>query len=187
MSYHERALLHFYPPDATLFLTWRLFGSLPRGFRDVSASASRGDAFAKSDRLLDSSNEGPHWLKDTQIASLVAAAPEQGDVEYHLYERFAWVIMPNHVHAVLRPFRPLPGVMKWLKGSTARSANRISGRTGNPFWQYETYDHCIRSTLEFNRIVRYVERNPVRAGLAAAIEDWPWSSASRRLAEKAQA
>jgi REP element-mobilizing transposase RayT len=94
--------------------------------------------------------------------------------------------MPNRVRAVLRPFRPLPVVMRWLKGSTARSANRILGRTGKPFWQYESYDHRIRGTDEPNRVVRYFERNPVRAGLASTIEDWPWSGACRSV-EKARA
>jgi putative transposase len=187
MSYHERALPHCYPPDATLFLTWRLFGSLPRGFKDVDASPNPGEAFLRSDRQLDAATDGPRWLADKRIADQVVNAIEQGANEYRLYELFAWVIMPNHVHVVAKPNRPLPVVMRWLKGSTARSANRIMGRTGKPFWQYETYDHRIRNSDEFNQTVRYVERNPVRARLALTIEDWPWSSACRRPREKAQA
>lgn len=113
MSYHERHLPHCYPPGATLFLTWRLFGSLP-------FKANSGAAFAQADRLLDTASDGPLWLKDQRIAALVAAALEQGEKEYRLYERFAWVIMPNHAHVVMRPSRPLPEVMRWVKGSTAR-------------------------------------------------------------------
>ncbi|MGA2714852.1 MAG: transposase [Bryobacteraceae bacterium] len=165
---HERRLPHYCPPEAILFLTWRLFGSL----RDP------GKSFAQTDSLLDTVTEGPHWLKDERVADLVAGALDQGENEYRLYERFAWVIMPNHVHVVMRPFRPLPVVMRWIKGSTARSANLLLGRTGKPFWQYETYDHCVRNSDELSRVIRYVERNPVRAGLARAIEEWQWSSAS---------
>ena len=187
MSWHERSLPHCYPPDATLFLTWRLFGSLPWILKKRSSSTSSGEDFARTDKLLDMATTGACWLTDHRIANLVAMALEQGDEQYHLYELFAWAIMPNHVHAVIRPRRPLPVVMRWLKGSTARSANRILGRTGKPFWQYETYDHCVRNSKEFNRIVSYVERNPVRAGLVKAIEDWPWSSACDKAAEKAQA
>ena len=180
MSYHERDLPHCYPPDATLFLTWRLFGSLPCGFQDASISPTSGHAFAQMDRQLDAATNGLCWLRDARIAALVAAALEQGESEYRLYQLFAWVIMPNHVHAVVRPHQPLPVIMRWLKGSTARSANTILGRTGKKFWQCETYDHFIRNADEFNRIVKYVERNPVRAGLACSIDDWPWSSAGRR-------
>jgi len=52
------------------------------------------------------------------------------------------------------------------------------GPTGQPFWQYESYDHCIRSTLELNRVIRYVESNPLKAGLVASVEAWRWSSAA---------
>ncbi len=140
-----------------------------------------------SDRELDAAASGPRWLLDPRIAALMANAIDQGANDYQLYELFAWVIMPNHVHAVIKPVRQLPVVMRWLKGSTARSANMLLGRTGKPFWQYETYDHRIRDTDELNRTVRYVERNPVRTGLALTIADWPWSSAGRRDEEKAQA
>jgi REP element-mobilizing transposase RayT len=85
--------------------------------------------------------------------------------------------MPNHVHVVFQPFRKLPEVTRWIKGSTARTANLLLGRTGKPFWQYESYDHCIRNDTELNRVIRYVEANPVTAGLVQAIDDWPWSSA----------
>ena len=178
MSYHERNLPHCYPPGATLFLTWRLFDSLTHLLVSGRSSPNPGKAFVQADRLLDMATDGARWLKDPRIAALVAAAPDRGEKEYRLYELFSWVIMPNHVHVVMRPFRPLPDVMRWIKGSTARSANLLLERTGKPFWQYETYDHCIRNRDELNRIIQYIEKNPVRAGLARSIEDWRWSSAS---------
>jgi REP element-mobilizing transposase RayT len=153
VPFHQRNLPHSYPPGATLSLTWRLYGSYQK--------------------------PGARWLQDPRIARIVADALNQGEVDYHLYESFAWVIMPNHVHAIMRPENPLPKIMRWLKGSTAREANIILNRTGQPFWQYETYDHYIRTTEELNQTIRYVEQNPVRAGLAESIEQWPWSSAAR--------
>jgi putative DNA methylase len=178
MSYHERRLPHYYPPEAILFLTWRLFGSLPAFRSPGPPNADPGKAFAQNDHLLDSATSGPLWFKDHRIAALVARALDQGENEYHLYQRFAWVIMPNHMHVVMQPFQPLPVIMRWIKGSTARSANLLLEGTVNPFWQYETYDHCVRTTDELNRVIRYVGRNPVRAGFSRTIEDWPWSSAS---------
>ncbi len=156
-----------------MFLTWRLFGSLPSFCIPESSVPDAGKAFARADLLLDVASDGPLWLKDPRIAAIVADALEQGESEYRLYERFAWVIMPNHVHVVMRPWRPLPAVMRWIKGSTARSANLLLQRTGKPFWQYESYDHVIRNSDELNRAIRYIERNPVRAGLAVTIENWP--------------
>jgi putative transposase len=85
--------------------------------------------------------------------------------------------MPNHVHVVLLPKTSLPVITRWLKGSSARKANLILGRTGEAFWQDESFDHRVRDEVELDRIVRYVEHNPVSAGLAADARDWPWSSA----------
>jgi putative transposase len=178
MSYHERHLPHCYPPGATLFLTWRVFGSLTTSLALGRSSPNPGKAFAQADRLLDKAVDGPLWLQDERIAALVTAALERGERQYRLYERFACVIMPNHVHFVMRPFRSLPEVMRWIKGSTSRSANLVLERTGKPFWQHETYDHCVRNADELNGSSDTLRRNPVRAGLARTVEDWPWSSSS---------
>ena len=67
--------------------------------------------------------------------------------------------------------------MRALKGVTAREANKALQRTGQRFWQEESFDHWVRSEGSFDRIVLYIENNPVRAGLVTKPEDWPWSSA----------
>jgi hypothetical protein len=61
--------------------------------------------------------------------------------------------------------------------STARVANQILGRTGTPFWQDESFDHWIRSAVELQYLIEYVENNPLKAGLVEAKEQWRWSSA----------
>ena len=75
------------------------------------------------------------------------------------------------------PKTSLPVILRWWKGSTARPANLILGRTGEAFWQDESFDHCVRDEAELDRLVRYVEYNPVSAGLAANPRAWRWSSA----------
>ena len=67
--------------------------------------------------------------------------------------------------------------MKSLKGFTAHEANRVLGRTGEPFWQRESYDHWVRNEEEWRRIAGYIENNPVKAGLVAVAEEYPWESA----------
>jgi REP element-mobilizing transposase RayT len=89
--------------------------------------------------------------------------------------------MPNHVHVLMTPLALVPKIMHSLKGFTAREANRLLDRTGLPFWQRESYDHWVRDG-EFERIQRYIELNPVRAGLASEVRLYPWSSAGRREA-----
>ena len=114
---------------------------------------------------------------------MVAAMLQHGEKSREFYHLFAYVVMPNHVHAVIMPFKPVPLITRWLKGSTARRANLILGRTGKPFWQDESFDHWVRNKGELHRIIIYVERNPVVAGLVDQVEDWPWSSAGRGKGE----
>jgi len=59
------------------------------------------------------------------------------------------------------------------------------GLTGRAFWQEESYDRWVRDDKEFHRIRAYIEENPVRAGLVAAPEDYPWSSASQAFQQGA--
>jgi REP element-mobilizing transposase RayT len=93
------------------------------------------------------------------------------------YELHAWVVMPNHVHAILEPHTAMPTIMRWLKGRTGRVANQILSRTGTPFWQDESFDHWVRSAEELQDLIEYVENNPVKAGMVEAKEHWRWSSA----------
>src|ERR1700722_2117486 len=178
MCYHKRHLPHYYPLEATLFLTWRLFPVLlPACANRRRRCRMQAGSLRRATICWTSRGTARSCLRDPRIAAVVADALEQGESEYRLYQRFAWVIMPNHVHVVMRPLRPLPAVMRWIKGPTAHSANLLLTRTGQPLLQYETYDHVIRNSDELKRLIRYVERNPVRAGLATTIENWPWSSA----------
>jgi len=95
------------------------------------------------------------------------------------FELHNFVVMANHVHLLITPRAQVSKMMQSLKRHTAREGNRMLGLTGRPFWQEESYDRLVRNDREFDRIARYIEMNPVRAGLAATPEDFPWSSACR--------
>ena len=176
MPEYRRRLPHFQPEETYLFLTWRLWGSLPKMLALVP-HRTVGQAFVAQDRVLDRRCSGPLWLKQPRIAALVAEAIQIGEGERHFYELDAWVVMPNHVHLLILPKVPVAVLMRWLKGSTARSANLLLGRTGQPFWQDESYDHYARHSIQRDRIIAYIEENPVSAGLVSSAELWPWSSA----------
>jgi REP element-mobilizing transposase RayT len=180
MSYYERHLPHWLPEGATLFVTWRLHGSLSSSTASPKPEdASAGQAFREFDQALDKATTGPQWLKDSRIAQCVISALCFGDEQLNLYQLISYVVMSNHVHILIRPHTSLPRIMKTIKGFTAREANRLLGRTGHPFWQDESYDHWVRNETEFRRIVKYIERNPVSAGLVKKAEEWPWSSAAK--------
>ena len=127
------------------------------------------------DRLLDSASTGPLYLRQPEIARIVVEAIRYRD-EGH-YQLHNYVVMGNHVHLLITPRVAVPKLMHSLKRFTAREGNRVLGKTGQPFWEEESYDRLVRDEAEFWRIARYIERNPVDAGLVNAPEEFPWSSA----------
>ena len=68
--------------------------------------------------------------------------------------------------------------LRSLKGFTGKQATQFLHLT-EPFWQDESYDRSVRSRDEFQKILGYIEENPVRAGLANRAEVFPWCSAAR--------
>jgi len=91
--------------------------------------------------------------------------------------------MPNHVHALIEVWQtPLGKILKGWKGYTGKEANKIL-RCEGTFWQDDYFDRYIRDEAHYRRVVRYIENNPVKAGLVAMALDWPWSSAHFRSEE----
>ncbi len=180
VSFYRRRLPHWQPEGFPIFLTWRLFGSLPRTSEVLGrpATATQGQRFVTIDRWMDRATTGPMWLGDPRIAQSVIETISTRADQWGLYDLFAWVLMSNHIHMLMHPRKPLREVTRAVKNTSARAANMILGRTGAPFWQDESFDHWVRNRDEFDRIVRYIEHNPVSAGLVERAEQWPWSSAS---------
>jgi len=124
-------------------------------------------------------------LARPEIARLVVEALVEGQDTLDHYDLHAFVVMANHVHVLITPKVPIPKLLQRLKGSTARQANQMLGLTGRTFWQEERYDRWVRDEKEFQRIRAYIEENPLQAGLVAAPEDYPWSSAGRAFQDPA--
>jgi putative DNA methylase len=94
------------------------------------------------------------------------------------YRITAWVIMPNHVHLLFELWNmPLAKLLKAWKGASANAANRVLGRSGQ-FRQADYWDRYMRDEDHFRKARNYIERNPVKVGLAATPEQWPYSSAN---------
>jgi REP element-mobilizing transposase RayT len=56
------------------------------------------------------------------------------------------------IHVLLLPKVSPSRLLQSLKGATARQANLLLGRTGETFWQAESYDHWVRDESEWDRI-----------------------------------
>lgn len=103
--YYERNLPHWHPAGRILFVTWRLYGSLPAAvlarYKERKAT-DPGKAFAELDSVMDRANTGPKWLARAEVAATVVDVFRKGEEELRSYALFAYVIMPNHVHALIQ-------------------------------------------------------------------------------------
>jgi putative transposase len=105
-------------------------------------------------------------------------------VRYHLH---AWCIMPNHVHVLIEPLIELGTIVQGWKSYTARWILGMKAELGlkiptdEQFWMREYWDRYIRDAGHYQRVVEYIQQNPVKAGLCQAAEAWAWSSAGIML------
>jgi REP element-mobilizing transposase RayT len=142
---YRRRLPHFQNPGTALFVTFR------RLIREPFSDAAR-------DVILE------HCIHD----------------HGKRFDLHAAVVMPDHVHLLLTPLSDekswpysLPAILKSIKGTSARSVNKLLEKTG-PVWQEESFDHVLRSDESFEDKLEYIRQNPVRRGLVARPEDYPW-------------
>jgi REP element-mobilizing transposase RayT len=92
----------------------------------------------------------------------------------------AAVVMPDHVHLLITPWRDEDGnfyglaeILSGIKGASAHSVNRMLGRSGS-VWQDESFDHILRSDESLAAQAEYICHNPVRKGLVTRPEDYRW-------------
>jgi putative transposase len=155
------------------------------------------DWFMKFEDILHRASTGPIWLQDERLAQKVAENLKR--LDGNSYRLDAYSLMSTHVHTVFKPLLPkvdqlslvdecfldksaLARIMHSLKGRSARECNLILGRGGS-FWEQESFDHAIRPG-RFNKTVRYVLNNPVKAGLATDWRQWRWNYCRTELADK---
>ena len=93
------------------------------------------------------------------------------------FDVLAYVIMPEHVHLVVRPTSDatISQFIALFKQRSARRINRHLGRRGS-LWRKEFFDHVLRSHEHLEELVRYIHDNPVRRGLASSADEWEFSS-----------
>ena len=97
--------------------------------------------------------------------------------EAHGWAVGKYVVMPDHVHFFARPRpqgKPLAAFVRDWKKWTSRRLSAVAS-TDQAGWQAEFFDHVLRSPGSYSEKWEYVRLNPVRAGLVARPEDWPFS------------
>jgi|SRR5690625_1875324 len=179
-------LPHWYQKGVYYFVTFRLADSIPKEKaaelkKDrenwLKTHKNRID-FSKADwaeynRLFHDRVEewlnngyGSCVLRNPKNAAIMVDALTYFDHErYHLDE---WVVMPNHVHVLVKPVRdhPLSQILHSWKSYTALQINRNEDRSGE-LWMSESFDHIVRSESSLERFRCYIWDNPKKAGIIA--------------------
>ena len=95
---------------------------------------------------------------------------------------FAYCLMPNHFHLVLMPEEAinLSKWMHWLMTSHVRRYHKHYETSGH-IWQGRFKSSLIQQDEHLLIVLRYVEGNPVRAGLVSFAKEWQWSSHNERI------
>ncbi len=168
-------------PGLTQFVTFRLADSFPESLRGewehLLKIEDDQQRRAELEAYLDRGRGACH-LRQPDIASLVEEA-----VRFFHGERYdlrAWVVMPNHVHALFQvKSTPMAEVLESWKKYTAQTANRLLNRRGK-FWQADYWDTYVRDHEHECETRKYLEGNPAKTGLVLDPRTWPWSSARLR-------
>jgi putative transposase len=203
--YHKRNLPHYYPKGAKFFITFRLFGSIPKekleemqaNYEKLLASidknlpeneySEQADIAQKRlllayDNYLDLNQDNLHYLKNTQIAEIVREAMHYRDGK--VYDLLAYCIMSNHVHLVFdtafqlkKSSKSYQNIDKIMQGIKSFTAHEINKLLGRQgaFWQEESFDRVIRNDKELQNILNYTIQNPVKAGIVENWQDYPYS------------
>jgi len=90
-------------------------------------------------------------------------------------ESLAWVVMPDHLHWMfLLRATSLATVVRTTKSRAAKAINQL-GKTRGAVWQSGYYDQLLRDENQWRMQALYIMANPLRAGLAAAENDYPYA------------
>ena len=183
-GWHTRGYLPHIDAPVTQFLTWRLADAVPQeaieAWKLEFAEETDAERAKRLNRQIENYADagcGSCLLGDPRAARIVQESLFHGHTAQ--YDLACWVVMPNHVHAVLTP---CPGVrlgkiVQAIKGVTSKRIGALLGFEGR-MWQPDYFDRVVRDDGHLERLTRYLEWNPVKAGLCADPTHWAWSSAN---------
>jgi len=99
---------------------------------------------------------------------------------------YAWCLMKNHVHLIVEPeetVETISRMMKHINGRQTAYVNKMEGRSGT-LWNGRYKASPIQREKYMLACIRYVEINPVRAGMVRSVGDYRWSSFHDRAAQR---
>ena len=180
---HQGNLPHWQQQNVWYFITFRLADSIPAAVVEQIkkerelwlkkhdkinlTSEQKRDyykLFSERTENLLNAGKGSCVLKDEKIAKIVSEALLHFNNQRYILDE--WVIMPNHVHILVKPLEGhlLPEILHSWKSFTANEINKVTGNKGQ-LWMHESYDHIVRNEKALQAIRKYIWDNPVKSGI----------------------
>jgi putative transposase len=188
-AWHSRGYLpHFECQEVPQHVTFHLADSLPQTvlqqlkieLRTMAPERREAERRKRLDDWIDA-GQGCCALRRTDIAHMTQTSLLTFDSER--YRLIAWVVMPNHVHALFTPldeWTVAEIVASWKKFTARRICDdrrNLGEDATGPVWHREYWDRYIRDQRHFVQTIEYIHLNPVKARLVGTAESWRWSSA----------
>ena len=178
----RRNLPHFEQPGATYFVSFRLEDSVPQSLLqewreekrnwlkhhpppwDWKTEQEHRRRFVEPREEWLDRGHGSCLLRDPRAARVVAESLGHFHLERYLLDSF--VIMPNHVHALVKPLpgHSLTDILQAWKSYSAHELNRTLDRDGE-VWMSESHDHIVRDWEELAVLREYIAANPGKGHL----------------------
>ena len=200
-KYKRRDIPHWDFSNARQHISFRLSDSLSQIQLNKLKKQIEDNPPSRRDYYLH--REIEEWI-NRGIGSCILSIPELArcvidslycfnEERYHLYQ---WVVMPNHIHVLIRVFpkNPMCDIVNYWKRYTSmrfneiltdlKSSNRfpkgyidniLNTFKGN-YWIVDYWDVLIQNDNHFHLESKYITENPVKARLVEKAEDYPWSS-----------
>jgi len=176
-------LPHWAQGSVWYFVTFRLADALPKAvIEEIKTQRERWKQTHDLETLSREQIVEYHKLFSQRYEALlnagsgscVLANPENAKIvetalryfEGQRYELDEFIVMPNHVHVLVKPFPGyrLTDILHSWKSFTAKQINQRISKTGQ-LWQHESYDHIVRNEKAMEAIRRYIRENPIVAGV----------------------
>ena len=104
-----------------------------------------------------------------------ALALLEEEAHTHGFDIQAYCFMPDHLHLLTNGRHAAADCLTFVKTFKQRSSFAFKQRSQKRLWQDRPYDHILRPDESWEAVAYYIWMNPVRKGLCARPEDWPFS------------
>jgi REP-associated tyrosine transposase len=112
------------------------------------------------------------YFEDASVVSIVLREIVRTAIE-SAFDVLAYCFMPDHLHLLVQSHSPDADLLAFVKRCRQRTTVAVNRPDGALLWQRGYHERTLRSEERVETVAKYIEANPVRAGLVRTIDEWP--------------